>query len=234
MELALLLEDPSDVEDPSFSLWDDRLVLRPRRKRKQITDIVAWVQAFGIYTLVMCSYFPHRAPDLTRYNLLILRTSQQFPGSSCLAYDRACPREAAARLLLDWSRINSDLFNFHTATAATSTQPSRALNQVLTRGGRFGRPAARRPRRFVDRGMPVGVPAPTSCVGSAILVTFRAAPPCTVVRWSTRLVRSEPPGASLLSPHKNLGSVRGKNGRNVFDSRRIFGGHCSHRICWAS
>ena len=127
VELALLLEDPSDVEDPSFSLWDDRLVLRPRRKRKQITDIVAWVQAFGIYTLVMCSYFPHRAPDLTRYNLLILRTSQQFPGSSWLAYDRAFRREAAARRLLDWSRMNSDLFNFHTATAATSTQPSAGM-----------------------------------------------------------------------------------------------------------
>ena len=103
------------------------------------------------------------------------------------------PSRGRSRRPLDWSRMNSDLFNFHTATAATSTRPSRALNRVLTCSGRFGRPAARRrPRQFVDRGMPVGVPAPSSCVGSAILVAFQAAPPCTVVRWSTRLVRSEP------------------------------------------
>ena len=92
MELALLLEDPSDVEDPSFSLWDDRLVLRPRRKRKQITDIVAWVQAFGIYTLVMCSRCS------SSYQLCRFRHTCDFPG--CTAVHRRslihAPREVVA------------------------------------------------------------------------------------------------------------------------------------------
>ena len=97
-----------------FSFWGDRLVLRPSRKRKDIADIQSWSQAFPIFTLVLTSYFPHQSSDLLRYQLIILRSQQQFGGVAWLNYDRAFRCEDAALRLGDWPH------HFHTRTGVAS------------------------------------------------------------------------------------------------------------------
>jgi hypothetical protein len=42
-----------------------------------------------------------------------MRTAQMFPGLGWRNYDHAFRRHAAARNLLDWSALNTELFNFH-------------------------------------------------------------------------------------------------------------------------
>lgn len=84
----------------------------------RIEVIVTWLEAFSIYSLILCSYFPHRWCDLSRYELLILRTYHQFSGKVWQGYDRAFRENAAATCLTDWSTMNSQLFNFYSARAA--------------------------------------------------------------------------------------------------------------------
>ena len=64
------------------------------------------------------SHFQHRWRDLMSYKLLILRTYWQFAGRVWLAYDCAICQHAAATKLQDWSSMDVQLFNFHSAGAS--------------------------------------------------------------------------------------------------------------------
>lgn len=98
-------------------LFDGRLVLTspPKRQRRKIEDIAAWMEAFSIFALVMVTHFPHRWKDLLQYQLLILRTFRHFSGKVWLAYDQAFREHAAAIRLTDWSCMNVQQFSFHAA-----------------------------------------------------------------------------------------------------------------------
>ena len=82
LNLADLLPDnnarPDDHEPQLF--FDGRLALSaPRRvKKRQITNLVSWIEAFSIYTLILTSYFPHRWRDLTAYKLMNLNNKSLF------------------------------------------------------------------------------------------------------------------------------------------------------------
>ena len=113
IELASLFDDHIKPETPSFTLVADQLVIRPTKRLKAITDILSWMQAFTVYTLVVTAYYPARVADLLKYQLLIMRTAQQFSGSAWLSYDRAFRRQAAVYKLTDWSHLNPKLFHFY-------------------------------------------------------------------------------------------------------------------------
>lgn len=100
-------------------LFDGRLVLAPapKKPRRQITDIVQWMEAFTIYSSVLISHFPQRWKDLNQYKLLILRTFRQYAGRVWHSYDVAFREQAAATRLTDWSQFDVQLFNFHAAGA---------------------------------------------------------------------------------------------------------------------
>ena len=70
------------------------------------------------------SYHPHRASDLMRYHLLILRMASQYPGMTWFNHDDAFfRRNAAARSITDWSNIHLELFAFYTFTPSTTSTP---------------------------------------------------------------------------------------------------------------
>ena len=127
VDLAALLRTPADEPTLPTISFDGRLIISPatRRNRRNL-DIIPWVQAFGVYTLVLSSYFPQRARDLLTYQLLILRTYSQFGGAAWRHYDEAFRRDAAARGLSDWSHMNVELYNFHTANASRFGLPSQS------------------------------------------------------------------------------------------------------------
>ena len=89
IELASLLKDHIEPEPPCFTLVADQLVIQPTKRRKAMTDILSWMQAFAVYSLVVTANYPARVTDLLKFQLLIMRTAQQFSGSAWLAYDRA-------------------------------------------------------------------------------------------------------------------------------------------------
>ena len=87
----------------------------------EITDIFTWIQAFPIYLWIFCSTYPSRWQDTTQYKLLILQMASHFPGPAWLNYDTAFRKDAAASLLADWSKMNLDVYNFHTRASGSVT-----------------------------------------------------------------------------------------------------------------
>ena len=114
-------------------LFDGRIVLSStKRPQRKIDDILAWSEAFSIFSLILATHFPSRWRSLTLYKLLILRTyRRQFQGNAWLAHDRAFREHAAAAQLTDWSSINVQLFNFHAYKLYIRT-PSEALAQATS------------------------------------------------------------------------------------------------------
>ena len=89
---------------------------------------------------------------MTSYKLLILRTYRQFSGFCWLNYDRAFREHAATVKLTDWSAMNVQLSNYHTAGAQVRTRPASAnpltsqkeasgstTNKVICRSWNVGR-----------------------------------------------------------------------------------------------
>ena len=144
IELADLLSDnirAQDAEPQAF--LDGKLVVSGTKKRvTEITDIVTWIEAFSIFCLVLCSSFPSRWKDLTQYKLLIIQTARRFHDKSWLNYDVAFRKEAAATGSTDWSRMNADLYNFHTRsplpsslTSGSATPPPSSSTEPLVSSG---------------------------------------------------------------------------------------------------
>ncbi|XP_028415781.1 uncharacterized protein LOC114539351 [Dendronephthya gigantea] len=113
------LEEPPN-ELPSFSIVGAQIVTKPQPgKKRDISDILTWVECFNSYTAVLTSFFPTRARDLLAYMALIIRTSKRFGGMGWFHYDRAYRREAAASNSRDWSMMRPDLYHYHTAVTNT-------------------------------------------------------------------------------------------------------------------
>ena len=124
----LLAENLKAQETEPQTYFDGKLLVSSSKKRvHEITDIMTWVEAFTVYSWIFCCAHPSRWQDMTQYKLLILKTSRQFPGKAWLHYDIAFRKDAAAAGLVDWSRMNHDLYNFHTLASPhpqSSQQPS--------------------------------------------------------------------------------------------------------------
>ena len=88
IDLASLLAKPSDARSASPLICIDGQVIVSQASKppRRLTDISQWLQAFAIYMLVMVTYWPSRAADLIRYQLLILRTHAQFGGLAWYNY----------------------------------------------------------------------------------------------------------------------------------------------------
>ena len=101
--------------------------------RCQIEDIVSWVEAFTctLFAMVLTSFFPDRWRDLSPYKLLILRTYCQFAGRVWLTYDQAFREHAAATKVTDWSSMNMQLYNFHTAGASARSSSGTGFPQSM-------------------------------------------------------------------------------------------------------
>ena len=120
------------IETESQAFIDRRLVFLPSAKKEhwRIKDIVTWSEAFTIFTLILTSYFPHRWKDLTSYKLLILHTYRQFSCHVWLANDQAFRQHAAATKLVDWSTMNIQLYNLHTAGASGHSGSGGSLSKL--------------------------------------------------------------------------------------------------------
>ena len=122
VELADLLSDNIKAQDTQPQAYlEGRLLVEKKKRVVEITDIVTWVEAFSIFCLVLCNSFPSRWLDLHKYKLLIIQTAKRFRDRSWLSYDIAYRKEAAASGSTDWSRMNADLYNFHTRSPSAST-----------------------------------------------------------------------------------------------------------------
>ena len=78
--------------------------------RREIPDILSWIQCFGIYVSVMVSKFPGRVPNMLAYQTTLVREARRCGGGGWLAYGTAFRQQAATDALCDWSKLNSSLY----------------------------------------------------------------------------------------------------------------------------
>ena len=61
---------------------------------------------FAVYVSVIARKQPQWVPDLMGYQILMLKASNEYKGSSCLAYDRRFRQQAVAHPNCEWSKID--------------------------------------------------------------------------------------------------------------------------------
>ena len=82
----------------------------PSRSRREISDLLSWVQCFGIYIAVVTSKQPERMRQLMAYQTLMVREARRCGGKGWLAYDSYFRQQAVGDDKADWSRINQSLY----------------------------------------------------------------------------------------------------------------------------
>jgi len=82
---------------------------RPGGRRPTVTDILTWVQCFGIYVSVLAPSYPDAVPELLAYMLEIVGQAKRFRGKTWVLYDATFRRQAAASGNRRWSEVNGTL-----------------------------------------------------------------------------------------------------------------------------
>ena len=80
-------------------------------KRRQVTNILEWVQCFGIYTAVLTLKQPNRIQDLLGYQALIVEACMEYNCEAWLGYNRRFRQDAAASPTTVWAKIDPTLWN---------------------------------------------------------------------------------------------------------------------------
>ena len=82
-----------------------------KTKRRQVTNILEWIQCYAIYMAVRTQKFPDKVQDMLGYLALIVEARMENDGDGWLGYDRRFRQTAAATPDIPWARIDSTLWN---------------------------------------------------------------------------------------------------------------------------
>ena len=100
------------VEMAEIAAEDEPQVSRSTTSsRPPITNISQWVERFLVMAAILVLRYPSKATEFLAYQALIVRSERNYEGHQWVLYDRQYRREALARHDLDWSVINSRLYN---------------------------------------------------------------------------------------------------------------------------
>ena len=80
-------------------------------KRRQISNILEWIQCFSIYMAVRAQQSPAKIQDMLGYQTLIVEARMEYEGDGWLGYDRCFRQNAAASSDICWSKIDPTLWN---------------------------------------------------------------------------------------------------------------------------
>ena len=82
------------------------------RPRREVPDLLSWVQCFSIYTAVVASKYPERVHKLMAYQTLIVREARRCGGKGWLSYDSSfCQQMAGEWRGEEWGRLSSYHFS---------------------------------------------------------------------------------------------------------------------------
>ena len=93
------------------------------RRRRQITDVLTWVQCFAVYVGVMSRRYPEAVPELLAYMIQIVRSSREFAELVWAQYDTSYRRHAANGGNRQWSRINPSMYAVSLTGKAQAAAP---------------------------------------------------------------------------------------------------------------
>ena len=84
--------------------------LRQNLSRLQVMDISRWTEKYAAMAALLCTRFPEKAPELFAYLQTITTAERNYDKGQWIQYDRLYRRQALARKDLDWSTIDTRLY----------------------------------------------------------------------------------------------------------------------------
>ena len=98
------------------------------RPRREVPDLLSWVQCFGLYTAVVASKYPERFLKLLAYQTLIVREARRCGGRGWLTYDCFFRQQMAGEWRgEEWGRLNPYLFASTFLALGASSRPNCSL-----------------------------------------------------------------------------------------------------------
>lgn len=79
--------------------------------RREIPDLLSWIQCFGMYTAVVASRSPERMQPMLAYQTMMVREARRRGGKGWLNYDTMFRQQAAITPFYDWSKLNNSLYS---------------------------------------------------------------------------------------------------------------------------
>ena len=75
--MAELLRDNMEVERQRSTLESASASASARPARKEVPDLLSWVQCFGVFASVIASKHPERTTQLLAYQTIIIREARR-------------------------------------------------------------------------------------------------------------------------------------------------------------
>ena len=106
VDMAELLRDNMEVErrratgegEPSQS------------RRREVPDILSWLQCFSLYAAVVGAHYPEKARELLAYQALLVAEHRRCGGKGWLLYDAAFCQQISNIQEADFSKLNQSLY----------------------------------------------------------------------------------------------------------------------------
>ena len=110
VDIAELLRDNLEAQRRGVIQESSTISGDINRGRREIPDLLSWVQCFGTYMAVVTSTQPTKSRELLAYQTLIVREARRCGGRGWLAYNTMFRQQAAGNLDVDWSKLNPTLY----------------------------------------------------------------------------------------------------------------------------
>ena len=81
-----------------------------KKARREVPDLLSWVQCFGTYMAIIASKHPSRVRQLLAYQTLIVREARRCGGNGWQTYDSMFRQQVVGHPDADWSKLNSTLY----------------------------------------------------------------------------------------------------------------------------
>lgn len=120
VDMAELLPDHLGVNAAPIVTGDKEE--KQKGKRRQVNNILEWLQCYSIYMAVVAAKDPQKLPDRLGYQVLIIEARMEYEGDGWLGYDRRFRQRAAATPETVWARIEPTLWNMAFAGKARAAR----------------------------------------------------------------------------------------------------------------
>lgn len=110
VDMAELLRDNIEAERRRAAQGESPSSNTPRPPRREVPDILSWIQCFGIYISVIATKYPGKVQSMLAYQTMLVREACRCGAGGWLAYDTAFRQQAATDPDCDWAKLNSSIY----------------------------------------------------------------------------------------------------------------------------
>ena len=111
VDMAELMRDNMEAERRAEQDGAIGSPFNKRSRRREVPDLLSWIQCFGTYISVVVTKSPAKVKQLLAYQTMIVREACRCGGKGWQAYDSMFCQQAANNPTTDWSQLNNSLYS---------------------------------------------------------------------------------------------------------------------------